>query len=645
MTKTKRPDIPPEELARLRVTFGLRRLSAPVQSAVLSDRTIAHRTGIGVSNPIRLPGEITVDRNVLFKAFQCAADGEAIPPIIDTDGVTRSMQVETEGDAAVVIYEKNRVSFPQAILLAADAKRRKTIASEMVANFTLTKQARAKFFSLVAKADYTHDDFFCACNILAGAPEPFADALREKARKGTLAVPDFLPNEIAHWENLTATRLTSETLPEFITNELAAEQVARIGQNPGVAIDVMSLTFGSFELVPCETLRGVSSEDVIGALRRLLDLPDPYALASALDICADRIISDERFVALGDEILDKLLSEPSRLLGDLATLATAFVIATAHLAQHEQLRLQPVYWRRLVAAAHAALVTRVLGSEDGDEHPLFDWAMRLRGKTFYLSILNDGHVEPRWRPDWISPKFLAADIHGRLNFVLQRLGGSAPSTWQKKIDDAKSAIVKDVPPLADAYPSLLQGRRAPPAAMPSPDAPINEIFEDLIQKPNVDNFLAFFQVAQAFGFPQEMRGPAIEAIHALRTEVATIDPLLVRGALQLGAFVAALNRDVELSDAVATVALDRLVSDLDPDRVLSAATILIECAAAAENRQEALTTLARRLENVAYISTAANLPEALDIFRILQSINEELSPLLARAIATARLGMPRIAVA
>ena len=46
---------------------------------------------------------------------------------------------------------------------------------------------------------------------------------------------------------------------------------------------------------------------------------------------------------------------------------------------------------------------------------------------------------------------------------------------------------------------------------------------------------------------------------------------------------------------------------------------------------------------MAFVAPTEALPEALDIFRILQSISEELSPLLARAIATARLGAPRIA--
>jgi len=106
-------DIPPEELARYRTRFALRRLSTQVQSAVLSDGVIAAQMGVELSHPIRLPEDITIDRNVLFAAFQRAADGEPIPAIVDTDGAKRDMMLEIEGDAIVLTYGTHRSLFPK----------------------------------------------------------------------------------------------------------------------------------------------------------------------------------------------------------------------------------------------------------------------------------------------------------------------------------------------------------------------------------------------------------------------------------------------------------------------------------------------------------------------------------------------------
>jgi hypothetical protein len=638
-------DIPPAELARLRTTFALRRLSREVQNAVLSDGVIAARAGIDLSHPVDLPGEITVDRTVLFGAFQRADDDEPIPEIVDTRGIRQDMKVEIEGDGVVLTYGKHRVSFPQARLLSANPNRRREAAAQIVHNFTLTMLSRAEFDGIIAKADYTHDDFFAACNILLGAPEPFADALRSAANRGQLAVSDLLPDQASHWENITAKRVGSESLTDFVQHELAAERAARISLDPAVAVDVLSLTFGASELVPLDALRTIDCESLLQCLRRLLDAPDPHALSAGVEICADRASEDRRFVELGDDILDRLLSDPRRLHGELATYATAYIIAGAHLGRHEVLRQQPVYWRRLAAAAHASLVTRVMGWQGDDDHPLFDWAMRLVGKTFYFSVLNDAHVEPRWRPEWITPNFLAADIYGRLLQIIQRLGEATPPSWRRRIDDAKDAVNKEVPPYAHAFPSLLQGQRVKPTEMPPPDSPIGEIFVELAAKPTVENFLMLIQFANAFGFPSEARQSVLAAMQCLRTEIASTDPVLVQGALQLAAFIAAGNRDMEIAELTATIALECLVSTLSTEGLMVTAAVLMECAAASENRGEALAMLARRLENMAFVAPAAALPEALDIFRILRSINEELSPLLARAMATARLGVPRIAAA
>jgi hypothetical protein len=641
MQKTE-PEITPEELARLKVVFALRRMAPEVQSDVLSDGNVAARAGIDLSHPIKLPEEITIDRRVLFSAFQKAADGQLVSEIVDIGGVQREMQLEIEEESAFLAYGTHRIRFPQAALLSSDVEKRRTAADIILKKNTLTMQARNEFDALISKLDFSHGDFFAATTILLGSPESFADTLREIANKGTLSTTDFLPSEVAHWENITAKRLTSETLPEFIGQELAAERVARIVLDPSAAVDVLSLTFGAPELVPLEAVRQIEPETLTASLGGLLDHGDPLALSGAFDLCADRAAADGRFVDLGDAILDRILSDPQRLRSELTTFATAFVIAGAHLAEHETLRKQPVFWRRLAAASHASLVTRILGPGNDDESSLLTWAMRVAGKTFYLSVLNDAHIESRWRPDWISPNFLAADIYGRLLGSLQRLGDAAPPSWRKKVDDAQPWVTASAPPIAHAFPAMLQGGLVTPVEMPPADTPVGEMYEKLRREPTVENFLAFMQVVYVFGFHPDARESALKVVQSLRTEIAATPPGYAQAALDLAAFIAARNRDVELADTVAIVSIERFVATPDVDRLLPTASVIVECAAAVADRKEALATLARRLENLAFVAPAESLPEALDIFRILQSINEDLSPLLGRAIATARVGIPTI---
>jgi hypothetical protein len=637
-----KPDLTPEELSRFRVAFALRRMGQQLQSDVLVDSAVAEQAGITISTPINLPEDVVLDRNNLFSAFQKAADGEPIPDIVDIDGVKRDIKIDVQNDMAFATYGTHRIAFPQAALLSGKLERRLQILSEILKNNTLTRRAREQLQSLVTKPNYSHADFFAARKILLGAPESFATALREVANKGTLSKNDLLPSEASHWENLTATRRTAETLAEFIKHELSEERASRLAENPKDAVDVISLTFGGPELVPLEAMRAVNPDDLLAGLRHLLQFPDPFALAGAFDICAGIAASDGRFVEVGEEILDRLLVDPARLRNELTTFAAAFIIATAYLAEHETLRKQPVFWRRLAAASHASLVTRVLGGSDDGESSLLTWAMRLSGKTYYLSVLNDAHSEPRWRPDWMSPNYLMADVYGRLQGSVQRLGEAVPETWRKKLDDAQSAALKDVPPLAQTFPSVLQGW-VPPAEKPAEDTDIGRMYAEFAREPTLENFLYFTPIVFGFGFASDTREPVLKVVQTLRANLATTPPEFAQAALDLAALVAAQNRDPELADAVTAVAVERLVLTHDVDRLLPATAVILECAGARSDRTEAVSMLARRLENLAFVAPSELLPEALDIFRILQSLNEELGRRLGRANATARLGLAPIA--
>ena len=161
------------------------------------------------------------------------------------------------------------------------------------------------------------------------------------------------------------------------------------------------------------------------------------------------------------------------------------------------------------------------------------------------------------------------------------------------------------------------------------------------REPSVPKFLELIQLVYMFGFPPEARSAVLKAIAMLRAELATTDPDFAQAALDLAALIAARNHDAELAETVAVVAIERVATERGVERLLPTISVFLECAAAIADRKEALATLARRLENIAFVASAALLPDALDAFRILQSINEDLAPLLGRAIATTRLGLPR----
>jgi hypothetical protein len=119
-----------------------------------------------------------------------------------------------------------------------------------------------------------------------------------------------------------------------------------------------------------------------------------------------------------------------------------FVVATAHLAKHETLRRQPIYWRRLAAASHASLVVRICGTSGIKPDDIVAWAMRVAGQAYFMSVVSELSVEPQWRPEWIVPNVLLADVAGRAVGAAQRLAEktAVPESWKIRLDAVQTWI-------------------------------------------------------------------------------------------------------------------------------------------------------------------------------------------------------------
>lgn len=628
-------NLDPERLAKLQIVFALQRLSPGLQSDVLADLSIAESADLEVSHPVSFRDGVVVNRDDLFEAFRRAAAGDEVKAIVDRDGVEHDRTVTIEGTDGFVSSKQLRVRFPAAALLASSRDARQSFARTSLSAHTLTEHRRTLFQHLVDKDDMSNEDFVAATSILAGAPENFADQLREKAKSGSMAQADFIPTHVSHWENLTAACVTSQNLPSFFATEFAAERAARIAHNQQAAIDILSTAFASPEAVPLDLFQTINDDIMVEAITRIVGYVDPMAQSGLFAVCADHVARDDRYRSLGLLVLDRLLGEPVRLQAELTTFAAAFVFATRYLAQHETLQRQPVFWRRLAASAHASLVTRVLG---GNDDALLKWAIQRSGRAYYLSVLLDANQEPRWRPDWIAPDYLAADLFGRAKNAVDRLGDSAPAEWQKRIEAASRWIEQDCVPLAHAYPAILQGRFTTAIEKPPVDTPVGKVFQALLDSPSVEAFLRLIAVIYAFGLHPDAHGAVLSVVQALRTIENDTPDDHAQIALELASFVAACNKDSKLADASALVAIERYAGTSDEDQLMPIVATIVLASAALADRSEARIWLARRLENLAFVSNQALLPGVLDMLRTLRSLDSELSAVLGRAFATARLG-------
>ena len=284
--------------------------------------------------------------------------------------------------------------------------------------------------------------------MLKSSPESFTERLADKLRRqegeNRIAPVDVLPDDDRYWNHLLPPVVGSAMLADYIGKELHAAWQAGLEADSVRALHALATTFAAPELVPRSLLQGVNADAAVAAIEAVSKVEDPFSLVGAFEICADRATEDQRFVALGDRLLDNLFGDMQRLMGACALFGAIFIIATAHFATHKTLQRGPVFWRRLAAAAHASLVVRVCGGNGIDPEGMISWATRLFGDAYFLAVVSDFAVEPQWRPEWILPKILVADLFGRAVGAWRQLPQeAAPPSWKERIEKAYAWIVAE----------------------------------------------------------------------------------------------------------------------------------------------------------------------------------------------------------
>lgn len=642
------------DLRRWRPVFVLERLSPRLRSDVLADGSIASLCELTMKRPTaHVTSEIVVIRDELFAAFRSTTDSPAVHQLHDKNGalVDATISINQDGSGTVDIAE-TKVCFPWVTLLSSSIEKRLSELETFLSRYPLCERDAASLRTVLARPTYSDDDFLAIVEMLESSPEAFAERFNQKLRRQgqnhRIGPDDVLPGDVRYWDHLIAPVEGSVTLAEYIEKELRETWSRRLDKNPAQAFHSMATTFGAPALIPRALLQSLDANAAAAMIDLTAELEDPFSLEGAFEICADRVGQDQRFVALGDRLLDRLFADMGRLTGSCALYGAIFVIATAYLGEHETLQHRPVYWRRLAAAVHAALIVRVCGNGGIDPDEMISWAMRVSGEIYFLSVLSDFVAEPQWRPEWIVPKFLVADVFGRALAAWHRIPqGSGPPSWKKGIEKAYAWILQEkIGPLAH-YPAVLEGTRRPhrPTLAEFKAAKFEaavDAFRGLANDPSAERLLAISPFIEAFGFPDEATDDVVKVLDSIRATAPNADDKDIVLALSVVAHIAVLSDSRALADKVSEVCLERTRTVETSGSIFEIVARLVECAAVIQDRNEARQTLARRLEILAFIVPASeSIGGFLSAIEKLKRVQPELAPLLGRALAAARLGISR----
>jgi hypothetical protein len=608
-----------------------------LQSDVMSDGRIAKKFDIPTHRPANLGPDISLPQNRLLTAFRRVLAGQPARPLIGDDGrrIKATIRIVDNGIAQIKIGQRV-LAFAYAGLLSPDHKQRLEFLERYLKERTVSDVYANELRVKLQASELSDDEFLSVVETLLTSQESFVQSVRGKVAAGDLTNSDLLPDDARYWDNLIAPWEGSKTLEEFLRKECEAERAVVMAQNPLRAFYTSSLSYCSPALLPVEKFRTVAAEVALQCMDRAASLADHFAVAGAFEICADRLTTDRRFEAAGVKLLDQLLGDMEQLKNRCTFFAAMFVMTIAWLAQHQNLRDKPPFWRRITAAAHASLVLRACGSDNADK--VFKWAMENSGKAYLFSILLEEVSEPRWKPDWLTGKHLIADAFGRIDAAVNRIHeGARPVEWTKRVEKARKWIAANSAELFCVLPAIGESARRKPPTQDETSV-FRAHFDRFCTEPSVDTLLmcgpGFFTV----GVTPEVLRACRTLILQLQKDGTRWDEENILYALQTLSFVAVQAQDEDFADLIAALCIEKTRESKEGDSTLEIVCRLLECAGAYQNRQKAMEVLGQRFEVIAFLTPSSTSMDLYDSLVHLQLLDDRLSQHLGRALAVARLG-------
>jgi len=626
----------PADMVGIKTAILSRWLPAELASDVLASIDATAIQGITLNHPITLvSGSPPVERETLFAAFREALAGNPSDrlPTRNKEHLDAKITVDLSSGVGQISLGKQRLNFANVDLLATDEQTRAAALKRVVGSYTLTASEMGSLQTRFAQGPLDDTEFTKVAGMLDGTPEAFSAALRSELRmeKDTISVSDLLPEMSDYWDRLVPPPPESVTnLAAYIEGPLRARRQVWLKSDPAFALQRISMEFAAPALIPFELLDEVSST-LPELLRPLTNLNDHFGLVGTFEICARYQATSPELVNVGLAVLSNLGAPGAELDARVSLYAAMFILASARLARHEKFSSRPAFWRRLAASTHAALVVRTLGLGCFDATSFRDWAVNIAGTPFVVSALLDRQTAPRWRPEWLSNKYLVGDAVGRLRLAWYSITEETrPAEWHQGIEGLNLWHQEKGNSLLAALPAMLEGdMQCLPLETLHPD--LRQVIEKFVAEPGIERIPVLAGIAFTHCLPRDVN-TVLRSLLKNAAMAEAEDSTRELGFL-LASHLSVATQDGGLADIVAETAIQTLEGEEDWIRRERAIRDIIECTGA-YSEEEGEERLVSRLEHLAISSRNEDVLAALGpILVTLKRIRPRLRTRLGRSLA------------
>lgn len=281
-----------------------------------------------------------------------------------------------------------------------------------------------------------------------------------------------------------------------------------------------------------------------------IDWGDPFGQVGVVQIVLMRGRLDDDLDREVTRLVTSICGiDPADLGGRLHLFLSTYALIEAELSRTKTLASWPPFRRRAAAFAQAALFARVaLGKI---EIPAFSTsAFERGGRAFYFQTDLDLQQEPRWRPDWLGPEQIHAELVGRLNGLADTHAAALPD------GPLKAALVDPGGPVRSALsfprsfrPGPLEG--AGPGAVAAMPPEVAELLDQSLAATRLvpTSLTALVNLIGLFRIEADKVETAVALIKAAGHRISSDDSDQQISPLLDGlAMVASMSRNVDLAD-------------------------------------------------------------------------------------------------
>jgi hypothetical protein len=606
----------------------MRPLPPPLRAQLLQDEAFCKRIGITPKFSFSLDNATSVEIGSLHDALRAAVAGRKTATLV-SDSRTR-YQVKLGhgkiGDATIE-FDGKGFRFDDADLLSTSLTTRQKALRRVLAATPLMDSEEAHWKAAVKTVPLSDRAYFDLKTALGGTPESLQQELQKPQG---LDVGNLMPDAPEYYRRLTAPLRASKDLQGFIDNELLAARRSLLKRQSRIALRRMAYSGLWQRLVPFELLASLKAADA----SFLLDAEDPFSLVFCFELCCKLFPTDGGFVDLGTSVLGKLL-DPDACLHRCNVYSALALISGANLRRAAKTPDAPVYWVRLAALTHAGVLADALHRCVDDAEAFFEWSKEGFLQNYRWHGLVDLREAPRWRPEWINPDHLHAELLGRLNGALQGIASNdQPRPWVSAIEAALTKLFEaGKGPLA-FFPGPFDDFDVRPGPDPVPE-PFQGVVTQMQSAANFHDMAALFALAYTIRLPQGVLADVERLLDRAPDEPLVEDH--ERPFLHLCAHIAGAARSEAISKLVIHRCLYAARTAGSPEEVAALFGIAVEVCATqahpATHRTLVGTTAAQFGFAVEDPSKLVYLPV---LFDMLGARDEKLIPALARAKATAQ---------